>query len=461
MEIIEVLDPDDPSLDWHVARAEPEPPREALEARRGRWPFFAGAASVAVLAVVVVATVSGDDARPVPPPDTVAVLADGRYLIENDALRTYSADIVTPPDDQGYFALLSDGAPADGWVSVAVDRTPATPAVFLDGEVRDVDGLQFVGSVDDPSRVTVVRRFDNGRSLTVKSSRLSDNELSLFVRGITVGVGDGVPTVSWGPPGSGRNVVVTAATERQALLGDVVTQVRYLDDHSDVLTLRVADGSLDQHVRTLQLLSQSAPENVGGRIVATLPDSGEPVVLWEQDGHLLSLSGQADPAALVDLSHDVRQATEQEWQTNLIFLHPDYRVGSFATLNRGDGWEAGLQLAERGGASKYLWWFTLPSDRFTSTSVAVRFDPTVQPFADRVVIEGSTYVFVSAPASSGVTTATVYAGDAPVADLQLGRAFSDVDALFAVTRVDSPGPVRVFAPGITAHEAGLLPDPLG
>jgi hypothetical protein len=213
-------------------------------------------------------------------------------------------------------------------------------------------------------------------------------------------------------------------------------------------------------VRTLQLLSPTPPTNVDGRIVATLPDTGDPVVLWEQDGHLLSLTGQADPAVLVELSHDVRQATEQEWHTRLIFLHPDYRVGAFVTIDTGDSWRAGVQQAERGGDTNYLWWFTLPNDSFTSTSIPVRFDPTVQPFADRVVIDGSTYVFVSAPSSSGVTTATVYAGDTAVADLTLRRALPGVDAVFGVYRVDLAGPVRVFAPGLTAADAGLLPDPL-
>jgi hypothetical protein len=284
--------------------------------------------------------------------------------------------------------------------------------------------------------------------------------VSNFARGLQVESSSTGVQVTWGVPGSGRQIVTSARSSDEALFGRVDTRMTYLDDRSDVITLRVAAGDLDEHARTLSYMAERPPETIGGRVIATLPDTGESLVMWEQDGHLLSLTGVVDPATLLTLSGEVRRATEDEWQTRLIFLRPDYRMGAFTSLADGDGWLAGIQRAERGGIDKYLWRFTVPADRLNSAWVPVRFDPITMPFADRIVIDGVTYVFVSMPGSSGVTSATVYVADGPGIDLTLRPAFDDVDAVFAAYRVVGPGDVRVFSPGVQSPQSGLLPDPL-
>jgi hypothetical protein len=80
--------------------------------------------------------------------------------------------------------------------------------------------------------------------------------------------------------------------------------------------------------------------------------------------------------------------------------------------------------------------------------VPIRFEPTVEPFADRIVIDGVTYVFVSAPADSGVTDATVYFGDSGIEQLTLRQPFPDIPVVMAAFRVDTPGPIRVTSPGV-------------
>jgi hypothetical protein len=235
----------------------------------------------------------------------------------------------------------------------------------------------------------------------------------------------------------------------------------YLDAHSELVTLRIADGDLARQVRALSYLSTGTPQSNGGRTVATLVESGETVVMWEEDGHVLSLAAIATPATLLALSHAVRQATEDEWHTRLIFLRPDYRVGDFAFVAGAPGeWAGGVQRAERDGLPQFLWWFSLPDDPSTSVSVPVRFDPLTMPFADRVVVGNATYVFVSMPGTSGVTTASVYAGDGSGTELTLDQAFPDVDVVFGAYRTSATGPVRVFTPGLQTPQLGLVPDPL-
>jgi hypothetical protein len=453
VEIIEVLDPDDPTIDWHVAASPPPPPPPAGPTPgRRRWPWVAFAlVVVASVVAVVITAVTDDTGEP--------VLAEGKYLVDDVAVRSYSADIVTPPDGNGYYAMLAQGGPLDGWVSVEATRSTELP-IFRDSYIDTVEGAPMVISADDPLRTaTVIDRFV-GWTLVVRSAGLPLREVSNFTRAVQVNTALAGPQVTWGVPGAGRTIVATGHSRDEAMYGRVITRMTYLDERQEVVTLRVADGDLERQLRTLSYMSIRSPETIDGRSVVTLAETGESVVMWEQDGHLLSLAGVADRPTLTALSRQVRQATDDEWHTRLIFLRPDYRVGDFATVSSGSDWVAGVQRAERGGRDLFLWWFSVPGDGFTSMSVPVRFEPTTMPFADRVVVGDVTYVFVSMPGTTGVTTASVYAGEGPPAELTLRQAFPDVDVVVGVHRVDSPGQVRVFTPGLQSLQGGLLPDPL-
>lgn len=456
VEIIEVLHPDDPALDWPMAASTPTPPpppRPPLrESPRRRWPWAALVlVSVIAVSIVAISAIDGDD-----PP----AMAEGKYLVDDPSLKSYSADIVTPPDSHGYYALLSQGGPSDGWVSVEASQAGAPP-IFLDSFVETVEGAPMVISADDALRTaTVVDRFP-GWTLVVRSSGLPREEVSNFSRAVQVRTELAGPQVTWAVPGSGRPIIATARSRDEALFGRTTTRMTYLDDNARVVTLRVADGDVDRQARALSYLSTGNLREDDDRTVATLAESGETVVLWEQDGHVLSLSAMDTPASMLALSRRVRQATEDEWHTRLIFLRPDYKVGDFALVagDRGE-WLAGVQRAERGGEQQFLWWFSLPDEPQTSVSLPVRFEPTTMPFADRVVVGDVTYVFISMPGTSDVTTASVYAGDDTGTELTLQQMFPDVDVVFGVYRTTTTGSVRVFTPGLQSPYLGLVPDPL-
>ncbi len=447
MEIIDVLDPDDPSIDWgvvhtalpaHQLPAEPAPPRR-------RWPWVALAA-VAVVGVVVALVVTGDDATPGP------VTAPGRFVLVDPRLRNYSTDVATPFDDTGGFRVWAAGGPDEPHVEVQIDTGATEPFIAFDGATRNVQGLDFISTLGRANRVTVVRDLGRDSRMVVRATGLGDADVASIVNYTNIGTSAGRVAEIVMPVGVeqslGLQEVVAGRWQDEVLYGTVETTMRYLDQQSNLVTLRVAKGSLFDQVTALGYLADRAAEPRGDRFVAQLTETGDAVVLWQQDGYVLSLTGPGDPERYVDLSQAVRPATATEWDTQLIFLRPDYRVGDFALLGRGTEWVAGVQRAERGGATKLLWWFTVPTEPGTSTSVPVRFDATVQPFADRIVIDGVTYVFVSAPAGSGVTDATVFFGDSGIEQLTLTQPFADIPVVMAAYRVDDQGSVRVMTPAV-------------
>ncbi len=446
MEIIDVLDPDDPSIDWGVVQASSAPPASAEPAtHRRRWPWAVG--SVAVVASVVVAlVVNGDEQVPDP------VTAEGRYVLVDSRVRNYSTDVATPFDDSGGFRVWAVGGPDEPHVEIQIDSNAADPFILFDGSTRNVQGLTFISSLGAPGRVTVVRDLGRDARMVVRATGLSDADVAAIVNDTNIGTSAGRVRDIVMPVGVeqslGLREVVAGRWEDEVLYGAVETTMRYLDEQADLVTLRVAKGSLFDQVTAFGYLGDRAPEVRGDRFVGALATTGDAVVLWQQDGFVLSLTGPGDPERYEALSRSVRPATADEWDTQLIFLRPDYRVGDFAVLARGSDWLAGAQRAERGGATKLLWWFSVPSEPGVSTSVPVRFEPTVQPFADRIVVDGVTYVLVSAPAASGVTNATVFYGDSGIEQLTLTRPFADIPVLMAAFRVDDVGSVRVMAPGV-------------
>ncbi len=448
MEIIDVLDPDDLSIDWAVVQTAPVRalPSPDDRVRRRRWPWAVG--SIAVAATVVIAlVVTGDDER-TPAPVTAA----GRYVLDDPRLRNYSTDVATPFDDTGGFRVWAVGGPDEPHVEIQIDTNASDPFVAFDGATRDVQGLDFISTLGRPDRVTVVRDLGRDSRMVVRAAGLADADIAAIVNDARIGTSAGRVADILMPVGVeqslGLQEVVTGRWEDEVLYGAVETTMRYLDDRSNLVTLRVAKGSLFNQVTAFGYLADRAPTPRGDRFVGQLTTTGDAVVLWQQDGYVLSLTGTGNPERYYDLSQSVRPATAVEWDTQLIFLRPDYRVGDFAALGRGADWTAGVQRAERGGSTKLLWWFLVPSEPGMSTSVPVRFEPTVQPFADRIVIDGATYVFVSAPAGSGVTDATVFFGDSGVEQLTLTQPFADIPVVMAAFRVDDAGSVRVMAPGV-------------
>ncbi len=446
MDLIAVLDPDDPSIDWDVVQpSAPRVPKKAVRrASRRRWPWVV-AAAVAVGAVVVAAVVVGRSPTEERP-------AEGRFLLVDPRLRAYSTDIVTPFDDSGLFRVWAAGGPQEPHLDIQVDAQATEPFVEVGGSIRSVQGLDVIDTLGEPGRVTVVRDLEGGARLVVRATEVSDADVVAVVNGSTVDISGGRVVDVLIPADVqarlGLEEVASARWEAEALYGNVETAMRYLDDQANVVTLREAKGSLADQVAALGYLSSGTPQARGDRVIGRLAGSGDIVTLWQQGGYVLSLTGPGDPARYDAWSWAVRAATATEWTRQLMFLRPDYRIGEFEVLGRGSNWTAGVQRAERGGATKLLWWFTVPSEGGASTSVPVRFDPTVEPFADRVVIDGVTYVFVSTPATSGVSDATVFFGDTGVAQLTLTQPFADIPVLVAATRVDGPGEVRVMAPAV-------------
>jgi hypothetical protein len=447
VEIIEVLDPNDPSIDWSSAASSPPPPgcgwREADEPPGRRW--WPWVAAVAALALVVVAVSAVLHREPQP---TMAV---GRFVVDDGGLRPYLAEVATAPASGDAFVLWTGERRDQPFVSVQAESAPAATFVAFDSVIRISHGTRVVSPVDDRTTSTVVRKFSDGTQIVARGTGLSDEQFIPLVNSITVGRdAQGALTVDADPSLLHALSLSTWASTRtadEALFGDVSSTMQYLDDHSDLVTLRVADSALAEQVRTLRFLSREPVTMQGNRTLAALSSTGENVVMWEEGGHQLTLSAVGDPSQLLALSHHVRGATEQEWNTGLRFLRPDLRAGDVASVAHGRLWRAGIQRMQQGGKPKYLWRFSLPEDEFTSITAPLRFDPAVMPFADRVVVDGVTYVFVSVPRSSGVTTATVFFGDHDVKELELKRPFSDVPMLVAAFRVDNPVPVRVVVPG--------------
>ncbi|MFM2077502.1 MAG: hypothetical protein RJA49_1392 [Actinomycetota bacterium] len=447
VEIIEVLDPNDPSIDWSSAASSPPPPGRGWgesEEPPGRpwWPWVAAIAAAALVVVAVTAVLHRE------PRPTMAV---GRYVVADAALRAYSAEVVTPPKAADAFVLWTGERRDQPFVSVQAESAPATTFVAFDSVIRITHGTRVVSPVDDRTTSTVVRKFSDGTQIVARGTGLTDDQFIPLVNSITVEPdAQGALSVSADPSllhALGLSTWASTRTVDQALYGDVTSTMRYLDDHSDVVTLRVADTPLAQQVRTLRFLSREPVTVQGDRTLAALSSTGENVVVWQEGGHQLTLSAVGDPSRLLDLSHHVRGATEKEWNTGLRFLRPDYRQGDVASIAHGRLWQAAIQRTEQGGKPKYLWRFSLPDDEFTTITAPLRFDPAVMPFADRVVVDGVTYVFVSVPRSSGVTTATVFFGDHDVQELELRRPFPDVPMLVSAFRVDNPVPVRVVVPG--------------
>jgi hypothetical protein len=448
MVIIEVLDPDDPALLWSDAPSTPgfEPPRPPASPRgRRAWPWLLGTVAVLAVAWFVVLALADEPEPPKPP----VVLADGRYLLDDPSLVPYSADIVAAASSRQVFRMWTDDGQAGARsVTVEAQQGAAPPFVATDVVVHEVAGVTLMASIADPSVVVAERDLTDGWHAVITTRGLSLEQAASVAQDVQVVTLATERSVELRRPQFGDvdlRSVAAGGTISTALFGDVASELHYLDEAGVDHTLRVAAGSVDDAASLLPFVADSLPSTIDGRVVGRLTSTGEGVVLWEDQGYLLSLTAPVDPSVLASSADRVRQATRDEWQGLLRGLQPDYRLGEATVVASGDvasgGWIAGAQRAQRGGNRLLLWWFSEPGDM--SSVVSRPASPLIDGMAvDRFAIAGSTFVFVRLDPSLGDAAIVTWGTDRSVlVPLQAG--YLDEPILMGVTRVDGPGDIDV------------------
>lgn len=443
MVIIEVLDPDDPALLWSDAPAGATPPPRSIPSRRSAWPWLFGTVALVAVAWFVAAAFDDEPAPPTPP----VVLANGRYLLDDPALTAYSADIVAPsPSRQAFRMWADDGQPGARSVTVEAQQGAAPPFVGRDVVVHEQSGVTLMASLDDPTLVVVERDLTDGWHAVITTRGLSFEQaasVALDVQVVTLASEYSVELLRPAFDDLDLRSVAAGRTLTDALFGDVGTELHYLDETGVDHTLRVAEGTIDDAVQLLPFVADSLPSTLGGRTVGRLEATGDGVVLWEDQGHLLSLTAPIDPSVLASSADRVRQATTDEWQGLLRGLQPDYRLGEATVIAEppGEGWIAGAQRARRGDEDLLLWWFSEPGDR--SSVVSRPASPLVAGVAvDRFAIDGSTFVFVRLDPSLGDAAIVSWGRNQSVL-VPLEAGYLDEAILMGVARVDGPGDIDV------------------
>lgn len=458
MQIIEVLSPRDPYFPpgTHGTTDASSPPRPRRPGSRGLTTLMAGLGA-AVFAAAIGLAIAGDDPAATAPTTTVAATSrlsptepgdtalSGRFVIDHPDLRPYSADIVTPLGEKATFQLWTSGDPTKPWLSVHAVHSVGDSYMFTNSSRRVVDGLELVSPRDRPDTTDVVIS-EGGWTVTIHGSGVNDGDLTSFANGLAVNGGGTVDT-SRALEALGLTPAGGHLGADQQIYGAVTSEMRSLTADGGLITLRVADGSI-QDLKSLPYFATGLLSGTDGRISGTLVATGEAVVIWSAGGHVLSLTGAVAADQLLQFSRAVRGATESEWKGMLYGLRPDYRIGEFATVANGlagDGsaWLAGMQLAERDDRTQYLWWWTSPDRPETSASVMASGDLALAPTIDTIVVRGATYVFVSVPTSSAVMNATITAADGTITEVALVQPFPHVPVRSGGTRVDTPGAIGV------------------
>lgn len=416
----------------------------------------------AVFAAGIGLAIAGDDPAVTAPTTTVAATlrlsptepgdtaSSGRFVIDHPDLRPYSADIVTPLDEEARFQLWTSGDPTKPWLAVQAVHDAGNSYMFTNSSRRLVDGLELVSRRDRPETTDVVIS-EGGWTVTIHGSGVNDGDLTRFANGLAVNGGGTVDT-SRALEALGLTLAGTHLVAEQQIYGAVTSEMRSLTADGGLITLRVADGSIED-LRSLPYFATGLLSGTEGRTSGTLVATGEAVVIWSARGHVLSLTGAVAADQLLEFSRAVRGATESEWKGMLYGLRPDYRIGEFATVADGltgdaSAWLAGLQLAERDGRTRYLWWWTSPDRPDMSASVMASGDLALVPTIDTIVVRGATYVFVSVPTSSAATNATITASDGTITEVALVQPFPQVPVRAGGTRVDTPGAIDVAIDGL-------------
>lgn len=466
VEIIEVLDPDDPRLPWSTVPlrsgerrddrdawlderpADDRPPQRSLP-----WVLL-GLGLVAAVAGAVVLLDDDDDRTP-PPPEPE--LADGRFVLADDTLRPYSADIVAGPPDRALFRMWAqDAQPGAPWVSVQLQRGDSEPFVAHNAVRRTVRGVDIVESAGPDEAIVAEREFGGGWHGVIRSAGFHAEDVVAAVQGLTFGVtpaGDSVLELSTEVLlDLDLRRVIGGTWPEELLYGDVFSELHYLDTEGNEFVLRVADGDLDESARALTFLGGRQPYLIDRRVVSTRSDTGEAVVLWRDGGHLLSLTAPIDPSLLAGYADHVEGATENQWLLLFRGLQPDYRLGEATVLAVGEGdtsydrdgsWIAGAQRAVRAGEPQLLWWFSAPGDRanVVSRPASGRLDSGTG--VDTFVVDGATYIFVRARPLTRVTQFAVHSGGEQVVIVPLQQAYLDEEVLMGAVRVTVTGDLRV------------------
>lgn len=444
--LIEVRGFDDDQFDWSVAPLEERPPDRPRPPRTRPATWVCLGVLAVVLAVVVAAVVAGRDQR-LPVPE-----AEGRYVVDGGGLRPIAAERLTPSKDDGGFRIWSSGGASAATVILQAATDATTPYVSIDAEVRRAQGLAFVQSMGLDDSITVVREFGSADRVVMTARGLTDPDVAILANGLILlraasrVVDVEVPDTTM--TRMGLREVVRARWRDDALFGGVTSHVRYLDHLGNEVVLRVADGALEPSLVTLGHLAGAEPIGVGDRWYAVPADTGRPVVLWREDGRLLSLEGPGDPQRLLNWSRQVRSMTDGEWTATYSTLRSPDTVSAAVTLASGDGWRVAVSQVRRGAATTFRWEIEDPSRPGVTVTLPVRFRPNVMPFADRIVVGGATYVFVSAPSDAGGDAAVVTHGAGDETRLRLRKVFPDMAILMGALRVPEPGPVLVRASGL-------------
>lgn len=453
VDLIDLLDPSVEGDAWAAWRPAPSGPDAAPDRPEGgsdatggvsrRALAWVAAGVVVVLAVVAVVAVSRPD-RPAPQPWA------GRYVIDGEPVTPFHADATVRFGADGGFRVWAAGGPDEPSVLVQAMAGADVPPVVFDGSVRMVNGVPLIDVVGDPDVVVVSKNFGHGDRVLLRARGLSDQDVARISNSLVLLHSAGrvvdvdLPDTSMARLGLREE---SAARWRdQALFGDDVVATRWIDHVGSGIVLRAGTGDLDDSLRTLGHLAGAAPTRHGDRWVAIPTDTGEPVVLWEQDGRLMSLQAPGDPGRLLAWSRLVRPMREAEWVSTWAPLPGTYTEGPVVTLASGFRWAAAVQRADLGRTMAFRWQFTDPGNSEVTVTTKVRFRPSVMPFADRIVVGRTTYVFVSMPVAARSSTAVVRYGDGRSTVVPLRKVFDDLDVAMGALRVDEPGPISVLAP---------------
>lgn len=464
VELIEVFAPDDAAL-W----ADAAPPSvEPIDSSTEQRPSHRGVVLVGLLVVgigVGAVALSDDDQSQTAPTTTVAVTpstvrvpldpTDLHYVIQDSAierftLTAYSADLVTPPPANEQVHVFTDGTAVGPIVRIELHAHPFEGYGIV-GATRDVvDGVELVRPITQPDTVISEVAIDGAWSATIRATRFSAAKVMQLINGLRVV--DGQLTHDVDLMGRlGLGLTFEANSFDSLIFGYVESEVRYLTAGGEIVTLRSALGEHNRRLAGFLYLVDGAQRALDGRAYGQL-DNGDGIVVWEDEGILLSLVAPGDPDDLIALSQQVRAATRSEWSAMLYGLRPDYTLGEFATLAIGDAseaWRAGPQIAQRKGRTEFLWWWTVPGTDNVTASTAAADGVGAEPHFDTVVVPGATFVFVSQPDAGG--TATVRAADGTEYVAELRQPFTQSPVYMAVVRIETPGPVTVNINGESVH----------
>lgn len=456
VDVIDLLDPaadGDAWAAWRPAAREPEGSPVPHEdeagsagesgAARRRLLGWVAAGVVVALAIAAVVAASRPD-RPAPQPWA------GRYVIDGEPVTPFHADAPLHFGADGGFRVWAAGGPDEPSVLVQAMAGAEEPPVVFDGSVRMVNGVPLIDVVGDPEVVVVSKNFGHGDRVLIRARGLADQDVARLSNSLVLLHSAGkvidvdIPDTSMARLGLHEE---TATRWRdQAVFGDDVLATRWIDHVGSSIVLRAGTGSVRDAVRTLGHLAGTAPVQHGDRWVAIPTDTGEPVVLWEQDGRLMSLEAPGDPGRLLAWSRLVRPMREAEWTATWAGLPGTYIEGEMVTLASGFRWAAAVQRADLGRTMAFRWQFTDPGNAEVTVTTKVRFRPSVMPFADRIVVGRSTYVFVSMPVAARSSSAVVRYGDGQRIVVPLRKVFDDLDVAMGAVRIDEPGPISVLAP---------------